>query len=200
MRSGSGSTAGPFTPSDSGDKFIGRVTPERALIYTQNRKAGGPTQVVVGVRPTTKGFVTPAFWGALVSALLLGLGAIGQGTIGVLDTIKDNSAESAVALLVVVPSLVATYLVGSNEHEVRSILLMVPRYFVAATSTFSIAAAIALTAQFSGHTLAIFWGICGGVCAAILIFIATICWRIEFKRQATVKQSANQDRAAIKKW
>lgn len=191
---------GPLEPADSGENFIGRITPGRALVYTQNRKSSGPSQVVVGLRPTTRGFITPAFWGPLISAVLLALGAIGQRVFGVLDTIKDNSAEPAVALLVVVPSVLAAYLARDDEHQVRSVLLMVPRHLVAGTSALTFVAAISIIARFSGPTLFNIWTVCGALCFAIFCFLATICLRIEHHMDRVMRDSLSQKSSPIKKW
>ncbi|WP_156664811.1 hypothetical protein [Mycobacterium sp. 852002-51057_SCH5723018] len=191
---------GPLTPQTSGDTFLGRVTPERALVYTQGRTESGGHEVVVGFRPAVTGFRTPAVLGALFSALILLAGAAGQWVRGFLGTIAEHSAEPAVALLIVIPSLLAAYLVREEEHEIRSKLLAIPRYFVGGTSVLTLIAAIAMIAQFSGHTLAYVWVVCGGLCFLTLCFLAVVCWRIARSHQAVVERSYLQFSKSIEEW
>ncbi len=126
--------SGPLTPQPSGSEFTGRVTPERALVYTSGRQSSDLHQVIVGIRPTITGFRTPALIGTLLSALVLVGGAVGQWTGNVLGKIVDHSTDPAVAILIVIPSLIAAYVVREGEHEVRSKLLSVPRAVVMLTS------------------------------------------------------------------
>lgn len=191
--------SGPLTPQTSGSEFTGRVTPERALVYTSGRQSSDSHQVIVGIRPTIAGFRTPAIIGTLLSALVLIAGAVGQWTGNVLGKIVEHSTDPAVAVLMVIPSLIAAYLVREGEHEVRSKLLSAPRGVVMLTSGLTIVAAIATIAQLSGHVLAIIWIACGGACVVALIYLCAVCTRIARHHKRIVAASNSQSTQPILK-
>lgn len=191
--------SGPLTPQPSGSEFTGRVTPERALVYTSGRQSSDLHQVIVGIRPTITGFRTPALIGTLLSALVLVGGAVGQWTGNVLGKIVDHSTDPAVAILIVIPSLIAAYVVREGEHEVRSKLLSVPRAVVMLTSGLTFVAAAATIAQFSGHILAIVWIACGAVCIIALLYLWAVCARIDNHHKRIVATSNSQSSQPIYK-
>lgn len=111
--------------------FYSRLTPERGVVYINgyNRSDEG-VDLSFTMWPQSQGFLRPALFTTLASALLLGAGAVGQFVDEFLSSKLEGNLDAAIALLLVVPSLYSIYLSRGGEHALRSLLLRRLRYVV----------------------------------------------------------------------
>jgi hypothetical protein len=190
------STGTALAPSRAQDSYHRRLTTTRAVIYTR-RTATGPHHVVLALRPKLSGFSTPSMLSVVLIILLLGLGSIGQMTAGIIDDVKANTSDAAVALLLLIPSAFSAYLAREGEHEIRATLLRTPRYAVGATSLLALIGAISITAGFSGHVVAIVWAISAALCVPVLALLVIISLKVRETYTTVVKNSNSSERRRI---
>jgi hypothetical protein len=156
------------------DEYERRVARNRAAIYTRNLNPG-PYYLYFSVRPDVRGFLRLSRLSVFVSFLLLLGGGLAQYIGQRLAPSGDEStAEAAIALLLLVPSLISGYLARENEHELLSEILRWPRSLVAGTALTALVAGGALVLHTTGHALAWVWFGCSGFC----LLVATLLSRI----------------------
>ncbi|SKV51946.1 Uncharacterised protein [Mycobacteroides abscessus subsp. massiliense] len=142
-----------------GNKYIRRVTPERAVLYSW-LSPPGVYKVLFGLRPSLREFRVPALTTLILSFLILALGSAGEWAYGILSDISKDRSESAVALLLVIPTLAVAYIAREGEHEIRAHLLQYMRYLVGVAGFFTLTAAIALTLRLNSSIIVAIWASC----------------------------------------
>lgn len=143
-------------------EYQNRVTPERGVIYTTKIPPAPGVEVVALLRPRVAGFLRPAQYTVFATMSLLVGGAMAQG-FGDRLASGRSSTEGAVALLLVVPSIMSAFLAREGEHELLSDLLRWPRILVSGSAIAALAAGSALVIQISGWRLAVVWFVAGGL-------------------------------------
>jgi hypothetical protein len=166
------------------------MTPERVAIYTSDfyeSARSGSFWLAFTLRPKRSGFLRPAQAAVLTAFLLLLGGALSEALGGRLATAEVGSADAAIAVLLVVPSVISAYLANRGEHELLSELLRLPRLGVALASFTTLLAGGALVIGFSGRVLAWSWFIAAGIGLLVLVQLCVMTW-----------QSGNSERDVIR--
>jgi hypothetical protein len=154
----------------------GRVTPERGVMYTRGyQPQRQPLVIAANLRPRVSGFLRTSQYTVFLSAVLLGLGAAGQFWHGRL-TQEGTSAEAAVTLLVVVPTVMSAFLARDDEHELLSYLLRWPRIAVASSAACALLAGGALALHVSAWRLGTLWAVASGLGLAVFVLLRRIAW------------------------
>jgi hypothetical protein len=153
----------PPAPVLEGATIRGRITPERGVMYTRGyTPQRRPLVIVATLRPRVSGFVRTSQYTVFLSSLLLLLGAAAQFWESRL-TRAGTSAEAAVALLLVVPTVMSAFLVRDDEHELLSFLLRWPRIAVASSAACALLAGGALAIHVSSWRLGVIWAVASGI-------------------------------------
>lgn len=174
----------PPVPAFGLPAMRGRITPERGVLYTRGqRPRSRPLVIAANLRPRVTGFLRTSQYTVCLSSLLLALGAAAQCYDQRL-TEEHASTEAAVALLIVVPTLMSAFLVRDDEHELLSFLLRWPRIIVAASAGIALLAGGALALHVSSWRLAAVWA--GASAAGWLVFalLRTIAYLSRREMQA----------------
>ena len=156
-------TAKRAEPATGRATYEKRITPERIAIYTAGLRQGAYT-VTLTMRPKVAGFLRASSLTVLMTALLLLAGAAAQIWGHRLTPPVGISTEAAVALILVVPSIMSAYLAREGEHDLLSGLVRWPRIAVAATGVSALIAGGALVLQVAGTALVLVWLLAAGFC------------------------------------
>jgi|SRR3984957_6450062 len=125
-----------------------------AQIHTTNELETANYTVSVLMRVSVSGYLRAAWISTMFAALILALGNV---YLERLERAVQNRAEAAVALLLVVPSLVSAYLVRPGEHAIASKLLRYLRYGAGLCGLVTYFAAAALVLGWNGNVLSYIW-------------------------------------------
>jgi hypothetical protein len=174
-------------PGPSNVTYQRRLTPERASIYTSGI-ADGSYVIAFALRPKRNGFLRPSQFTLLASLVLLLVGATMELIGRRLSVSSGSHTEAAVAVLLVLPSLMSAYLANQGEHALLSDLLRLPRTLVALSAYSNIIAAGALVLGVSGTALSMWWF--GAAAFTLAVFI---------QLQVTAGQSFRSTRDVRKK-
>ncbi len=159
-------------PAAGNERYQRRMTPERASIYTsgfKDRAQTGAFWLAFALRPKRSGFLVPAQVALFASILLLVAGAVSELLGGRLHRASGDSAAAAVAILLVLPSLVSAYFANQGEHELLSELLRLPRLGVVLASFATLLAGGSLIVGLSGTELISVW--LGSAGVSTLVFV-----------------------------
>ncbi|MHB8448976.1 MAG: hypothetical protein ACYDAQ_00660 [Mycobacteriales bacterium] len=149
-----------------------RVTPDRSVLYTRSFPKGH-YELLLLLRPRLSGFLRPAQFTVLASALLLYLGALSQLIGAHLSRVATSDRGSAVALLITVPSVMSALLAREGEHELLSDYLRWPRIAVAGSTGLSVLAAGWLAIGVRGR-IGLVWLLCALGCSLVLLLLVRI--------------------------
>ncbi|WP_133177422.1 hypothetical protein [Mycobacteroides abscessus] len=185
-----------LAPQTAGAKYKRRLTLERAILYSRETTPG-PYLAYFGLKPSLQGFQAPAIIALVLNFILLGFGAASQWLDGTLEKIAAEKSESAVTLLLFVPTLAIAYIVREGEHDIRAHLLYYLRWMVGIVGIFTIAAATALICGAGSPIMIGIWAFGAGYCLivlAVVIYAGRISQR---KRDEIFRDSGEQADVSI---
>lgn len=130
--------------------------------------------LVIPVRLSLGGYLRAIWMSTLFAAIVLLIGRIFLSDVVNALRVKSE-AEAAVALLLVVPSLITAYLIRPEEHAIASSLLRTLRFAAASCGLLTYLAAGMLVLGLSGGRLADAWTImCVVACAIAVSFTVAV--------------------------
>jgi hypothetical protein len=150
------------------DTYEARIGYGVAQIHTTDSLKAGDYLLSIQMRVAIPGYLRALWLSTLLAASVLGLGDV---FLGRLQTAASTKTEAAVALLLVVPSLVLAYLVRPGEHEVASRLLRNLRYLAGLAGALTYFSGAALVLGWQGQTLRIIWSVGVFLVALIAVFV-----------------------------
>jgi len=126
--------------------YDSRTVPERGLLHLESDSRLTSTYLAgMSLVPDLAGFIQPALASAIVSALILGAGAIAEAaSVHVLTQTISGSLDAAIALLLLIPSAYALHASRPGEHTIRASLLFWPRAILVSSVGAVIVASIAV--------------------------------------------------------
>jgi len=128
--------------------------------------------LAVPVRLSLAGYLRAIWISTLFAALVLLLGRLNLPSV---VKALNTKSEAAVALLLVIPSLITAYLIRPEEHAIASSLLRHLRYLAALAGMLTYLAAGTLVLGVSGGKLADMWTVlCVVSCAIALSFSVAV--------------------------
>lgn len=142
--------------------------------------------VVVLMRASIVGIVRAAWLSTLMAATVLFLGGLFLHRLQ--QAVSDRGAESAVALLLVVPTLIGAYLVAPAEHALSSRILRPWRYIAAFSGLLTYVGGAALVLHWTGKRLEeIWWTITGvAILDASILTLGVILNLVDLHRNRTL--------------
>lgn len=184
------------TPPVVGNKYIRRITPERAVVYSWISPPG-TYQVHFGLRPSIREFRVPALTALILSFLILALGAVGESIGKVLSDISKDRSEPAIALLLVIPTLAVAYIAREGEHAIRAHLLQYMRTLVGVAGFFTLAAAFALILRLNSWIIAGVWATAACYCLIAALIVGFSCQQIELTREKIFRTSHSEEERSV---
>jgi|GEM_PF-5306669 len=159
-------------PAQGARRYERRLIPERGVIYTSGL-GRGEYYVALSMRPKVQTFLRPSQLTVLASFVFLVAGALAQ-TFGRRLSSPSSNTEAAVALLLVVPSVMSAFLARAGEHQLLSDLLRWPRLAVGASAYISLLAGGAMVVHVAGTPLAIVWYVAAAITGLVLLLLVVV--------------------------
>lgn len=161
-----------------------RLSGARASVKTtsfvmdqQNEMQSTGAIFYAGLLPRLHGFSNPLRLLLTMLSLALVLGAVGEAAWGFLSKISSSDTSGAIALLVLLPTVMVAYLVRDNEHVLRSELLVPLRRLVLLSL---VPLLVSIVTLFVDSQLLLTWtrSAIWGVSGLSVSVLASLFWRI----------------------
>lgn len=174
-------------------EFYSRLTPERGVVYTKGYNTNDDSvNLSFTMWPQSEGFLLPALFTTLSSALLLGAGGYAEFSEQFLSEKLKGNLDAAIALLLVVPSLYSIYLSRGGEHALRSKLLRRLRAVVfgaAVAHGLAVTSLLATPILHAGYLWKA-WLIGGIYCALVFLYLG-LYWLLNQQAMSPVYKKMN---------